>query len=80
MSSFAECYAPDLYGRLEGEIDLRFVVHDSGGVMTATVPRGFGDRAELCLAERVRHWSFPALPDGGVMQVEVTLVFSPGTE
>lgn len=78
--TIAGCYNADLYARLQGELGLRFLVHAGGRVMSASVTRGFDDRAELCIADKVEHWSFSPLPDGGVMRVEVTLTFTPAPE
>jgi serine/threonine-protein kinase len=63
---------PDLHGR----ITMRAVVDETGSVASASTSSiEDGARLSACIAERVRHWQFPAPPSGSKSPISYTFVF-----
>jgi TonB family protein len=74
------CYEQDLAQRpsLAGRVSVRFIVSPTGAVQAAGVDHSTlgAPRAEACVAQAVRRWTFPAPEDGGLVIVTYPFVFT----
>lgn len=72
------CYEQELASRpdLSGRVQVKFVIAPSGAVQAANVESSSlaASRAEQCIAQAVRRWSFPAPDGGGVVIVSYPFV------
>ncbi len=81
MNEIRFCYEQQLAARpdLSGRVTVNFVISASGAVQAASVAGSTLSNpiAEGCMAQAVRRWSFPAVPDGGVIAVSYPFLFAP---
>jgi TonB family protein len=67
------CYEQELNTRpdLEGRVTVKFIISATGAVQSAMVSGSTlgNQRAETCIAQSVRRWTFPAPEGGGIVVV-----------
>jgi TonB family protein len=72
------CYEQELASRpdLGGRVQVKFIVSPSGAVQAANVESSTlgATRAENCIAQAVRRWTFPAPDGGGIVIVSYPFV------
>jgi TonB family protein len=72
------CYEQELSSRpdLGGRVQVKFIVSPSGAVQAANVESSTlgAARAENCIAQAVRRWTFPAPDGGGIVIVSYPFV------
>ncbi|HEX5661767.1 MAG TPA: AgmX/PglI C-terminal domain-containing protein [Polyangiales bacterium] len=72
------CYEQELSSRpdLGGRVQVKFIVSPSGAVQAANVESSTlgATRAENCIAQAVRRWTFPAPDGGGIVIVSYPFV------
>jgi TonB family protein len=74
------CYEQELNARpdLQGRVAVKFIISPTGAVQTAAVDNSdLGNpKAEQCIAQAVRRWTFPAPEGGGIVVVTYPFVLS----
>ncbi|HKP59237.1 MAG TPA: TonB family protein [Polyangiales bacterium] len=74
------CYEQELNARpdLQGRVAVKFIISPTGAVQTAAVDSSdLGNpKAEQCIAQAVRRWTFPAPEGGGIVVVTYPFVLS----
>ncbi|HET6340508.1 MAG TPA: AgmX/PglI C-terminal domain-containing protein, partial [Polyangiales bacterium] len=74
------CYEQELNARpdLQGRVAVKFIISPTGAVQTAAVDSSdLGNpKAEQCIAQSVRRWTFPAPEGGGIVVVTYPFVLS----
>lgn len=74
------CYEQELNSRpdLQGRVAIKFIISPTGAVQTAAVDSSdLGNpKAEQCIAQSVRRWTFPAPEGGGIVVVTYPFVLS----
>jgi pSer/pThr/pTyr-binding forkhead associated (FHA) protein len=74
------CYEQELNSRpdLQGRVAVKFIISPTGAVQTAAVDSSdLGNpKAEQCIAQSVRRWTFPAPEGGGIVVVTYPFVLS----
>jgi hypothetical protein len=72
------CYEQELNSRpdLSGRVQVKFIISPSGAVQAANVESSTlgATRAEGCIAQAVRRWTFPAPDGGGIVIVSYPFV------
>jgi TonB family protein len=72
------CYEQELNQRpdLAGRVQVKFIISPSGAVQAANVENSSlgAARAEQCIAQAVRRWTFPAPDGGGIVVVSYPFV------
>jgi len=72
------CYEQELNSRpdLSGRVQVKFIISPSGAVQAANVESSSlgAARAEQCIAQAVRRWTFPAPDGGGIVIVSYPFV------
>jgi TonB family protein len=72
------CYEQELNQRpdLSGRVQIKFIISPSGAVQAANVENSSlgAARAEQCIAQAVRRWTFPAPDGGGIVIVSYPFV------
>ena len=72
------CYEQELASRpdLSGRVQVKFIISPSGAVQAANVENSSlgAARAEQCIAQAVRRWTFPAPDGGGIVIVSYPFV------
>jgi hypothetical protein len=72
------CYEQELNSRpdLSGRVQVKFIISPSGAVQAANVESSTlgAARAETCIAQAVRRWTFPAPDGGGIVIVSYPFV------
>jgi TonB family protein len=72
------CYEQELNSRpdLSGRVQVKFIISPSGAVQAANVENSSlgAARAEQCIAQAVRRWTFPAPDGGGIVIVSYPFV------
>jgi pSer/pThr/pTyr-binding forkhead associated (FHA) protein len=72
------CYEQELNSRpdLGGRVQVKFIISPSGAVQAANVESSTlgAARAETCIAQAVRRWTFPAPDGGGIVIVSYPFV------
>jgi hypothetical protein len=72
------CYEQELNSRpdLSGRVQIKFIISPSGAVQAANVESSTlgATRAEGCIAQAVRRWTFPAPDGGGIVIVSYPFV------
>ena len=72
------CYEQELSSRpdLSGRVQVKFIISPSGAVQAANVESSTlgAARAEGCIAQAVRRWTFPAPDGGGIVIVSYPFV------
>jgi FHA domain len=72
------CYEQELNSRpdLSGRVQVKFIISPSGAVQAANVESSTlnAARAEGCIAQAVRRWTFPAPDGGGIVIVSYPFV------
>lgn len=72
------CYEQELNSRpdLSGRVQVKFIISPSGAVQAANVESSTlgSSRAEGCIAQAVRRWTFPAPDGGGIVIVSYPFV------
>jgi TonB family protein len=72
------CYEQELNQRpdLAGRVSVKFIISPSGAVQAANVENSSlgAARAEQCIAQAVRRWTFPAPDGGGIVIVSYPFV------
>ena len=78
------CYEQALSAQpdLSGRVQVQFVITPSGVVQAASVQNSSlgAARAEQCIAQAVRRWTFPAPDGGGVVIVSYPFVLQAADE
>ncbi len=72
------CYEQELNQRpdISGRVQIKFIISPSGAVQAANVENSSlgAARAEQCIAQAVRRWTFPAPDGGGIVVVSYPFV------
>jgi TonB family protein len=70
------CYEQTLAG--DAVVAIKFIVSPAGAVQVASVERSDSgiEKLDMCLAQAVRRWSFPAPKGGGIVVVTVEIDLS----